>query len=1082
VTTRLLRHARGATPAITAIVLAMGILIAALMSGYHTRALEPRLRAEATAQAEILSRSQGGLIATAARASATAGSREPLERALEELLLLRDAGTGTPYFESITIELDSAVLGVSPGALDVRSGEATATAFVTDVPLLDPASSEVLGGARFAVSSRLFRELQARIASELRSVTLAVLALLALVWAILIFVFRNLEGQIEKRLRAERQLSQQEERYERLVDNLDRYFVYRKNANGIVETVSASVTRVLGLTPLQFSSLHAASLGATLSSGSSATPDADDRARSREVDLVDAHGAAHRIELSEVAVRDELGRITAIDGIARDATAERKFQDALRQAKDDAEAANRAKSQFLANMSHEIRTPLNAILGLTGLALRSARADRDRDLLEKIRASSRLLVEIIEDVLDLSRIEAGRLEVAREPFDLDVLLSELSDVISPRASARGIEVAFEVARDAPKGLVGDAVRLKQVLINLLNNAVKFTEAGGEVVARIEPVETRRDRAIVRFSVRDTGIGIPAAHVRRLFEPFTQVDPSSTRRYGGMGLGLAISKRLVRLMGGDIAVESEVSRGSVFTFTIEAGVVEGAENNERRLPQALSGLKALVVDDSTSARLALSSMLESFSCRVESASSAEDALRVYERSGRDPFRVALIDWKMPGMDGVAAARELRRRAQGRTGGVGRDLAIILVTAFDWDQAQASAEAGVGAVLRKPVSPSALHDAIVSALNPGERRPRRSSQETPRFAPGQSVLVVEDQEINREVARELLSLAGLAVTEATNGREAIETLRERKRSKTLPGAVLMDVQMPDMDGLQAVRTIRDELGLEALPVIAMTAHAMLGDRERFLAASMSDYVAKPIDEGALFAALGRFLRTEDAGPSVATRSERPEPRAAETEHPEPIVLDRVAGLRRVSGNEALYARLVTSFVNETENALGRLRRAKGAGDQEALRIELHTLKGNAATIGAEEAQAVLAEAERSLTFNGPHLERIESSLGRVAAFVRRESPSARPLPSAPVSASELDPSALQGVGALLDSLTGELARGSLDARQTLARVKAALRDHETTTAALIEIEHAIEAFDLGRAESLVRDLRERVRGAA
>jgi two-component system sensor histidine kinase/response regulator len=1058
---------RPASLAVTLIFLVLAVALASVMTFYRTASLEPRLRDEAVAQAEILSRSQSGLIAAALRNGEGEARRRALESVLDELLLLRDPASGQSYFDSVSMEVDHEVLNAPQGTLDLKKGDVVSTsAFPVTVALYDAKTSEVLGLAKFGVSSRLFRELSKKIEEELSRLTLAVIGLLILLWAVLMGVLAQLQRQTGKRFAAERELSLQEKRYERLVNNLAQYFVYRKDAQGRLLSVSDSVERVLGFTPSEFATRHADVLRP--GPGNAAEP-----GRTFEVELPDAHGSIHRIELSEVAAFGDKGAITAYDGIARDATAESRFREELQHAKDEAESANRAKSHFLANMSHEIRTPLNAILGMAGLALRSVRDTRERGYLEKIQTSARLLAEIIEDVLDLSRIEAGRLELAHEVFDLEEMLSEISDFIGAKAGARGLEVMFQPEGVLPRQLIGDAVRLKQVLLNLLNNAVKFTERG-EVVVRIKAVEMRRERAVLRVSVSDTGIGIAAPHIDTLFEPFTQVDTSNARRYGGMGLGLAISRRLVRLMGGDIEVVSVPGKGSSFTFTATFALPEAAME-ARRLPEGLTGVHALVVDDNESARLALSNMLETLACRVDAVASGEDAIQAFTRAQKEePYRIALVDWRMPGIDGIETSSRLKRLAGNAP------LGVILVTAFDREEAVKRAEdAGIAAVLHKPLSPSGLHDALVQTLAPGERLRAPAPASFAGFAKGQSVLLVEDQAINRELARELLEEAGLEVQEATNGREALQALESFR-----PDVVLMDVQMPDMDGLAAVKHIRDRPSLKGLPVVAMTAHAMLGDRERFLAAGMSDYVAKPIEESVLFRVLGRWLHPKDESAPVNKTAE-PKARADAPVAPEAIaprgelrILDRDAGLRRAGGNTALYDRLVQAFAAEAPVILARILGVRASGDLDALRRELHTLKGNAATISAIEIAHETGALERDMQgWSAPHaFSRLESAVTRLCNDVKAPSLTDAPVP--PPTARTPTAEEIAHCAEILDRLAEHVASGNLAARRSFSELKAvaaAIFPRETAN-----IENALGRLDFSLAARAIDDFRAKITG--
>ncbi|HVR40562.1 MAG TPA: response regulator, partial [Thermoanaerobaculia bacterium] len=877
--------------AVTAIFALLALLLGALVAVYWNAVLHPRLRSEAVSQAEILASSQANFVAAALRSGEGPERVRHVIGALDGLLLLRDTHSGIPYFESIDLQIDYDAVQAPKGSLELHRGAKGGSGFKTEVALYDPETYELLGVATFHVSDRFFQQLARDVRSEMTIIFAAVLALLAVVWAVLL-------GVLTKFQRQRSELIEQERRYHRLVDNLSTYFVYGRGADGGLTFVSDAASRVLGIPSHEV-------LGRMQERV--ATPRSGEHEYT--VDVHGADGVVHHLELSEVQAFDEEG----YEGLARDVTPQRLVQEELQQAKDLAESANRAKSQFLANMSHEIRTPLNAILGMTALAMKRDPSPKIGEYLDKIRAAAKLLAEIIEDILDLSRIEAGRLEIERVDFDLDELLADLSDVVGLRAGQKNVEVLFSAAPEVPRRLRGDPVRLKQVLLNLLNNALKFTSSG-EIVVEIAPIEIRRERAELAFSVRDTGIGIAPEHLPTLFEPFTQVDSSNARRFGGAGLGLAICRRLVRMMGGDLVVESTPGHGSTFRFTAQFDVARGAAG-PRRLADEFRDLPVLVADDNASARAVLTNMLRSLSCRVTSVESGEAAIDEATRAAREghPYRLAVLDWRMPGIDGTEAASKMATL----------QLPVILVTAYEREYAtQRADEVGIDAVLHKPVSPSTLHDALLGVLTPGARRSRATDARL-RFDSKKRVLLVEDNEINREVARELLRLAGLQVAEAHNGYQALDKLA----AETFD-AVLMDVQMPELDGVETVKRIRAQEKLRELPVIAMTAHAMLGDRERFLDCGMSDYIAKPIEEEQLLGVLSRWL---NLGETHAPKPARP-PQSAELPQVLPG-LDVADGVRRTSGNMDLYGRLIVEFRRDLDTVLTRLRIAIEASETNA-----------------------------------------------------------------------------------------------------------------------------------------------------
>ncbi|MES2296390.1 MAG: CHASE domain-containing protein [Pseudomonadota bacterium] len=787
-------------------------------------------------------------------------------------------------------------------------------------------------------------------------------------------------------------LRQSERKFESLVESASEFSIIATDLDGLIQVFSVGAERLLGYRADEMvgrqtpAVIHLASeveaRGAELSAELGRPVQGFDvfiaRARhdvseAREWTYVRKDGSTLPVHLVVSAVHGADGAITGFLGVAHDITGQRQMQSSLLAAKDQAEAASRAKSEFVANMSHEIRTPMNAVLGMTYLLGTTELSPDQQQYLGMIRVSGQALLSILNDILDFSKIEAGRMEFAPAPFSLDAVLGAVATIMTVNAADKDLELAIGVEPDVPRALIGDALRLQQVLVNLAGNAVKFT-ARGEVSILVELVGRQGDTLQLRFMVRDSGIGMSVEQRARLFAPFAQADASTTRRFGGTGLGLAICKRLAGLMGGGIAVSSALGAGSEFSVTLPFQLDLDAPSAAAGIPH----LRLLVVDDNMTSRDYLCKTIRAWGWQADSAASGVQALACLD-APQAYYDAVLVDWQMPQMDGLETMRQLRERAQ---------LPVVIMTsAFGRGQLMQQAGAGeADAVLLKPVTASSMFDTLHEVLaqhglGPAPLRAGLSG----RRLEGARVLLVEDNPLNQVVARGMLEQDGAVVEVAGDGAQALERLREAIAAGTLYDLVLMDVQMPVMDGFAATAAIRAELGL-TLPVIAMTAGVMPSERQHCLSAGMDDFIGKPIDVDQMFDTIGRHWRRAEPAATAPGAPERdrardaavaatPEPASAAESAAEAASAPAAQGgaaparvfepgkLMEIGKHDPAYRSTVLALVGRmADNAPGQLQEARQAWEHGRVTdamVVLHKMRGSLGTVGAHRfAEAALA----------------------------------------------------------------------------------------------------------------------------
>ncbi|HHO76701.1 MAG TPA: PAS domain S-box protein, partial [Deltaproteobacteria bacterium] len=873
---------------------------------------------------------------------------------------------------------------------------------------------------------------------------------------------------LTERIRYERKIRESEEKYRTILDIMDEGY-YELSTRGRFVFFNDALCRMLGYVKDELWGIdnrrlvHKDDRKKVFQSFNTVYRTAKST-KFLDLKLIKKDGSPCFVEMSVTLIKDQNGAPSGFRGIARDVT-ERKLMEDLQREKTAAEAANQAKSVFLANMSHEIRTPLNAIIGLADLTLKTRLNEKQLDFLAKINLSAHSLLDVINDILDFSKIEADKLVLETVEFDLQEMMDNITDILAGKAGEKGLDLVTYIEPDVPITLKGDPLRLKQILINLASNAVKFTDTG-EVVVTVSADEITPDKERLKFSVRDTGIGIHNSYLLDLFKPFTQADGSTTRRYGGTGLGLTICKRLVALMGGDIWVESTEGKGSIFYFDLDFGVSPGRQTRRDRLGlhKELSGVKVCIADRNQGSRDVLGKILQGFGFAVTSFDAQDDAFQALRDAshGEEPYTLFVVNLKRDDNDILEKIRQDNQI---------ENIKILALVDFGQNAPLWKEE---DIAVTKPFKYSSLYRKIMKMFDiPVCEEPLACENKDMKQADldqikGARILLVEDNKINQQVAQEILKTAGIIVDIAGNGQEALDMIDEKTYD-----AVLMDVQMPVMDGYEAARLIREDQRYKELPIIAMTAHAMKGDREKSLSAGMNDHVTKPIEIEHLYSALTKWIKPIRKH-KVFDICDPIDPKEAEKKSKNNLAqdlpgIDIDECLTRLGGNKRLFKELLGDLYRDYNDVAERIKRALADEDTDMAYRLTHTIKGVAGNLSAKDLHNSAMMLEKQITnkdkpkVDGATIKAFEISLKQVMESACRAEREYEPDPgNNTVMDTEKDESDYSTIRRHLAYLENLLKKNDLEAVAICALLKQSINGHDVRDK-IAEMEKQINRFD-------------------